>query len=114
MKISVRFSVLILALCLSLPVLGMSLEAAKQALDAVKQKGLAGETPSGYLQTVKPDQHAEEVVKAINEARRDEYARIAQNHNIPVTQVETVAGKKAIEQTPAGQFVLKDGNWVKK
>jgi hypothetical protein len=54
------------------------------------------------------------VVEAINSARRDEYKRIAEKHNIPVTQVETVAGKKAIEKTPSGQYVQMGGKWVKK
>ena len=54
------------------------------------------------------------MAEAINNARREEYTRIAEKHNIPVTQVETVAGKKAIEKTPAGQFVLIDGRWIKK
>ena len=58
--------------------------------------------------------NAREVAEAINNARREEYTRIAEKHNIPVTQVETVAGKKAIEKTPAGQFVLIDGRWIKK
>lgn len=114
MTILARLNALMLAICLSLPAFAMNLEQAKQALDTVKQEGLVGETPSGYLQTVEPDDHAEAVIKAINEARRQEYARIAQNHDIPVTQVETVAGKKAIEQTPAGQYVLQDGKWVRK
>ena len=73
-----------------------------------------GETPTGYLDVVGSDERAREIVDAINEARRQEYARIARKHNIPVTQVETVAGKKAIEKTPAGQFVVIEGQWVKK
>ena len=28
--------------------------------------------------------------------------------------VETVAGQKALERTPSGQYILKDGQWVKK
>ena len=57
---------------------------------------------------------ADGIVDAINQARRDEYARIAEKHDIPVTQVETVAGQKALERTPSGQYILKDGQWVKK
>jgi hypothetical protein len=58
--------------------------------------------------------NAQGIVDAINQARRDEYARIAEKHDIPVTQVETVAGQKAQEKTPSGQYILKDGQWVKK
>ena len=114
MNRSVKFTALALALCLSLPAFGISLNEAKNELDAVKQQGQVGETPTGYLDVVGSDGRAREIVEAINEARREEYARIAQKHSIPVTQVETVAGKKAIEKTPAGQFVLMEGKWVRK
>lgn len=114
MKRSAKFTTLALALCLSLPAFGISLNEAKNQLETVKQQGQVGETPTGYLDVVGSDERAREIVDAINEARRQEYARIARKHNIPVTQVETVAGKKAIEKTPAGQFVVIEGQWVKK
>lgn len=114
MKRIIQAAAFILALGAAWPVLAMGLEEAKQQLDTVKQQGLVGETPSGYLEVVRAEGNARAVADAINKARRDEYTRIAEKHNIPVTQVETVAGQKAIEKTPAGQFVLIDGRWVKK
>jgi uncharacterized protein YdbL (DUF1318 family) len=105
---------LVLAFGASLPVSAMELGEAKQRLDEVKQQGLVGETPTGYLDVVSGEGQAREVVEAINNARRDEYKRIAEKHNIPVTKVETVAGKKAIEKTPDGQYIQVDGRWVKK
>lgn len=104
----------VMAFGISASVLAMGLDEAKQKLDSVKQQGLVGETPTGYLDVVRAEGQAKEVVEAINSARRDEYKRIAEKHNIPVTQVETVAGKKAIEKTPAGQYVEMGGKWVKK
>lgn len=114
MKRLMQVFALVLAFGVSVPVLAMGLDEAKQKLDSVKQQGLVGETPTGYLDVVRAEGQAREVVEAINSARRDEYKRIAEKHNIPVTQVETVAGKKAIEKTPAGQWVQIDGKWVKK
>ena len=114
MKRLIQMFALVLAFGISASVLAMGLDEAKQKLDSVKQQGLVGETPTGYLEVVRAEGQAKEVVEAINSARRDEYKRIAEKHNIPVTQVETVAGKKAIEKTPAGQFVLIDGRWIKK
>lgn len=114
MKRLMQVFALVLAFGISVPVLAMGLDEAKQKLDSVKQQGLVGETPTGYLDVVRAEGQAREVVEAINSARRDEYKRIAEKHNIPVTQVETVAGKKAIEKTPAGQWVQIDGKWVKK
>lgn len=114
MKRLMQMFALVLAFGISASVLAMGLDEAKQKLDSVKQQGLVGETPTGYLEVVRAEGQAKEVVEAINSARRDEYKRIAEKHNIPVTQVETVAGKKAIEKTPAGQYVQMGGKWVKK
>lgn len=114
MKRLMQMFALVMAFGISASVLAMGLDEAKQKLDSVKQQGLVGETPTGYLDVVRAEGQAKEVVEAINSARRDEYKRIAEKHNIPVTQVETVAGKKAIEKTPAGQYVEMGGNWVKK
>lgn len=114
MKRLMQLGAVILALSLALPAFAMGLDEAKQKLESAKQQGVVGETPTGYLDVVKAGGEARDVVEAINSARRDEYTRIAEKHNIPVTQVETVAGKKAIEKTPSGQFVLINGQWVKK
>lgn len=105
---------LVLAFGASMSVFAMGLAEAKQKLDEVKQQGLVGETPTGYLGVVGDKGQARDVVEAINAARRDEYKRIAEKHNISVTKVETVAGKKAIEKTPDGQYIQINGKWVKK
>jgi len=114
MKQLMQLSAFLLVMVMALPALAMGLDEAKQKLEPAKQQGLVGETPTGYLDVVRAEGDARALVEAINSARREEYTRIAEKHDIPVTQVETVAGKKAIEKTPGGQFVLIDGQWVKK
>ncbi len=114
MKQLMQLSAFLLVMVMALPALAMGLDEAKQKLESAKQQGVVGETPTGYLDVVRAEGDARALVDAINSARRDEYTRIAEKHDIPVTQVETVAGKKAIEKTPGGQFVLIDGQWVKK
>lgn len=104
----------LMALMTSLPALALSLEDAKAQLEPAKQQGVVGEMPTGYLGAVSAGGDAETLVKTINHARRAEYARIAERHDIPVTQVEAVAGQKAIERTPAGQYIQVDGRWVRK
>lgn len=104
----------VLALCLSLPALGMTLEEAKAKLDQAKQEGYLGEKATGYLGVVEAGGNAAAIAEAINEARREEYRRIAEKHNLDVTKVEAVAGKKAIEKTPPGQYVMVEGEWIKK
>jgi len=68
---------MILALCLVLPAMAMSLDESKNALESAKSQGLIGETPSGYLAPVSSDQKAQEIVKAINDARREAYKEIS-------------------------------------
>ncbi|MBD3657060.1 MULTISPECIES: YdbL family protein [Marinobacter] len=114
MTLLTRFGAAVLALCLSLPALAISLDEAKRGLEPAKSAGLVGETPTGYLEVIRPEGQAADIVDAINRARRDEYARIAQKHGIPVAEVEAVAGKKAIEKTPAGQYIQLNGKWVRK
>ena len=73
-----------------------------------------GETPSGYLAVVQATPEATQLVQSINAQRRQEYAEIAKRNGIELKAVEQLAGKKAIDKTPAGQFVQVNGAWVKK
>ncbi|MDP5136302.1 YdbL family protein [Rheinheimera baltica] len=99
---------------LSLPVLAMNLQQAMAALGQAKAQGLVGEQANGYLGAVQNDANTADIVKLINDARRAEYSRLAQQNNIAVADVEAMAGKKALERTSAGHYILLDGNWVKK
>lgn len=83
-------------------------------LDAAKAQGLVGETVNGYLGAVQSTPDANTLVKDINAKRKAEYERIARQNGINLSDVEALAGKKAIEKTPAGQFVNVTGTWVKK
>lgn len=103
-----------LMLAVSLPVMAMNLQQAMAALSQSKSQGLVGEQPNGYLGVVQSTDHSEAVVKLINDARRAEYARMAKQNNIAVADVEAIAGKKAIEKTASGHFILLDGEWIKK
>jgi len=102
------------ALTLSLPTLAINLQQAMSALSEVKKQGLVGEQANGYLGLVTPDAHAEQVIKLINDARRAEYTKLAQRNSIAVSDVEALAGKKAIERTSSGHYILLEGKWVKK
>ena len=99
---------------ISLPVLAMNLQQAMSALGQAKTQGLVGEQANGYLGVVSNSGDAANIVKLINDARRAEYAKLAQQNNIAVADVEAIAGKKALERTCAGNDILLDGNWIKK
>ena len=104
--IPIRFIFVIAMLCM-LAGLVWSTSSFAVDLSTAKAQGLVGEQPDGYLGLVKPDAGGD--VKAmmndINSARKNEYQAIAKRNNTDLNVIEKLAGKKAIEKTPAGQFV---------
>ena len=69
-------------------VFAMDLNDAMSHLGPAKAAGLLGEQPNGYLGVVKAQGNAAEI--------------------------ETMAGKKALEKTPAGQYIQLNGKWLTK
>lgn len=114
MRLHRKLGVALLALSLSLPVMAMSLEQAMSALSGAKSQGLVGEQADGYLGVVKNGGDAAEVAAQINAARRAEYQKVASQSGATLKDVEALAGKKAIERTPSGQYVQVNGQWVRK
>jgi uncharacterized protein YdbL (DUF1318 family) len=85
------------------------------SLDEAKSKGMVGETPSGYLAAITSTPEVSALLKDINGKRKAMYQDIAKKNGTQLNAVEQLAGKKAIEKTPAGQFVQDgSGKWVKK
>ena len=109
-----KLAALLLGLTLSLPVLALDLNGAMQALSDAKADGLVGEQPDGYLGVVSPEDGAGEIARLINAARRAEYQKIAQKNGLTLGKVEKLAGQKAMEKTPQGQFVQRNGQWMRK
>jgi len=98
----------------STPVLAITLDQAKVQLRPAKAQGLVGERGDGYLGVVIKSPGTTELVKAINDARRAAYTRLATGNKIDLAAVEQRAGLKAIAKTPKGQMILKGGKWVPK
>lgn len=114
MTFTKRIASLMLLLSLSLPALAMNLNEAMSQLSAAKDSGVVGEMPNGYLGVVKSAGEADAITKLINEARANEYQKLATQNGIQKADVEAIAGKKAIEKTPAGQYIQLNGKWIKK
>lgn len=114
MRMSIRFFLLAAALLLSAPAWAMSLNQAMGALPEAKAAGVLGERPDGYVGVVTPRGDAAEIARQINEARRAEYQRLAEENGIKLRDVEAIAGKKAIERTPPGQYIQLNGVWMPK
>ena len=104
-----RFSLLLLT-----GLLALAGPAAADALGDAKRAGLVGEQANGYLGVVDAPGSAETraLVDDINARRRARYRSIAAENGIELEAVELLAGQKAIEKTPAGQFIrLATGPW---
>ncbi len=84
-------------------------------LATAKNQGLVGETPSGYLDTVKsPSPEVKALVESINAKRKQKYQEIAKRNNTSLQAVEQLAGKKAIEKSAPGSYIKLGGSWQKK
>lgn len=85
-------------------------------LQGAKAQGLIGEQSDGYLGLVSASAPADvkALVSDINSKRRQTYQDIAQRNNTSLDAVEALAGKKAIEKTPPGQYVKPAGSWLRK
>jgi uncharacterized protein YdbL (DUF1318 family) len=84
------------------------------ALGDAKASGQLGEMPNGYLGVVSGSGQASEIAKLINQARRAEYQKLATQNGIQVSDVEAIAGQKAIDKTPTGQYIQLEGKWQRK
>lgn len=84
-------------------------------LGQAKAGGLVGETPSGYLQAVgSQSTEVNQLVSRINAERKTVYENIAKKRGTSLQNVEALAGKKAIEKSAAGEYVLVGGSWKRK
>ena len=105
------------ALFLLLASLGLAQPAFADALDDAKVAGLVGESATGYLAVVSPpgDAATRALIEDINARRKARYREIAANNGIDLDAVEMLAGQKAIDRTPAGQFIrAANGAWRQK
>jgi len=108
---------LLTVMVLSLSMAGMTISDAGAAdLRSAKAAGYVGEQPNGYLGVV-PGAPGDipALVSSINAQRRAAYQGIAQSNGTSLSAVEQLAGRKAIEKTPAGQYILSpSGQWMRK
>jgi uncharacterized protein YdbL (DUF1318 family) len=109
-----RATLVLLSCCLSLPAWALDLNGAMSALPEAKAAGYLGEQPNGYLGVIRPINQADDIARLINDARRAEYQRVAKENNIKLPDVEAIAGKKALDKTPSGQYIQLNGSWQRK
>lgn len=87
------------------------------AIPLAKKAGWIGERLDGYLGLVNAEAPGDirELVLTANEEREQKYSLIAQKHNTKREVIETVAGRKFIAKSEAGEYVKNDaGDWIQK
>lgn len=90
--------------------------AAARPLEGARAQGLVGDQADGYLGVVSSAgaSYAGQVAQ-VNAARRQEYARLAQQQGTSVEAVGAIFGVKLWEQTQSGEYFRDaSGNWVRK
>jgi uncharacterized protein YdbL (DUF1318 family) len=85
-------------------------------IDQAKRQGLVGERADGYVGLVDESAPTEvrRLVADINAKRKEEYQRIARDNDLQLEQVQALAGRKAIDKTGPGGWILVNGGWEQK
>ncbi len=84
-------------------------------LTTAKSEGLVGEMQNGLIGAVNKADGIEDLIQSVNSGRMAIYSQNATEQKIPVSQVQTIAGKKLQSATPEGGYIQKsDGTWIKK
>ncbi|MCE2572142.1 YdbL family protein [Motilimonas eburnea] len=84
-------------------------------LHSAKDQGLIGERPDGMVGAVQASAEVNSIVASINAQRLEAYKKIAKKNNMTTEQVAILAGEKALQKTPSGQYIMNGaGKWVKK
>lgn len=84
-------------------------------LSEARLQGRVGETLSGFIAPIKQDKETLALVKSINEARSENYQKLADSNNISANQVAELAGQKLVARAQPGEYVRGiNGQWMKK
>lgn len=103
------------SLAIILLTLGLCAQASALTLNEARSQGRVGETLDGYLAPVAQDRETLALVAQINQARTDNYQKLADSNNIPVDEVAKMAGIKLVERARPGEYVKGiNGKWLKK
>jgi uncharacterized protein len=90
---------------------------AQEGLDTAKSQGIVGERPDGLVgavsDTVEP--RIRDLIEKVNAERLQRYREIARSNGTSVGDVQALAGRRLIDRTPKGQFVMTaQRRWVRK
>lgn len=84
-------------------------------LDDAKHQARVGETLSGYLAPIQQDAETLALIKYINEGRKQQYQKVAQNNQVTTNDVARLAGQKLVARASKGEWVKGiNGQWLQK
>ena len=85
-------------------------------LTSAKNAGLIGEQANGYIGFVTAvPADVKSLVKDVNAKRKARYTKIAKSKQIALSDVAKIGGKKAIDKTKPGNYIMREGGrWTKK
>jgi len=85
-------------------------------LSSAKSSGLIGEKPNGLVEATLPNPSADitDLVNTTNAGRLDVYKQMADKQAIPLKEVQAIAAQKIYDLAQPGEFLMKNGKWVKK
>jgi len=87
---------------------------AEMSVAAAKSQGYVGEKPDGLLGIVQSAPGVSEMVDSTNSGRLDKYRSLAQSNGLPLDQIQKLAGQKLMTETPSGQYIFLNNQWIKK
>ena len=85
-------------------------------LSSAKSSGLVGEKENGLVAATLPNPTSDivDLVNTTNSGRIDVYKQMAAKQGIPLTEVQAIAAQKIYDLAQPGEFIQKNGAWVKK
>ncbi len=84
-------------------------------LDQARNQGAIGERADGLVGAVSTAADVAQLVQSINDARMDDYRKIAAQQGTKVDAVQAIAGAKQVEKARANGWYFMDasGSWKK-
>lgn len=91
-----------------------SFQASALNLQQAKDAGNVGETTSGYLEARVTTTEVTNLVTQVNQKRKQLYQKMASKNQVSLSEIEKLAGKKAIKKTRKGHYIKQGNQWIKK
>lgn len=106
----------IFGLLLCFMVLGWAAVAASLTLEEAKAAGTVGERADGLIAVVNPPGAADvqALVSSVNEGRLQVYKQTAADQGTSIDAVRKIAAQRLFDLSAPGDYIQKNGTWVRK